>query len=100
VCGDVPEEHGLVAAYTDEAVVVLRNAYVVYFVAMGAVFLHFEAGGWIEEADLSVGATGQELRWWRSGVCLVVWWLSRWDVRIGLIRRCSRERALGLLYAR
>jgi hypothetical protein len=69
VCGHVPEKHGLVAADTDEAIVVLRNAQVMHFVAMGAVFLYFEAGGWVEEADLSVGATGQELWWWRLGVC-------------------------------
>lgn len=61
VCGDVPEEDGLVAADTDEAIVVLRDAYVVDFVAVGAVFLNFEAGGRVEEADVSVGATGQEL---------------------------------------
>lgn len=63
MCGDVPEKHGLVAAYTDEAIVILRNTQVVDFVAMGAVFLYFEAGCGIEEADVSVGATGQELRW-------------------------------------
>ena len=71
VCGDVPEEYGLVAAYADEAIIVLRDAYIVDFVAMGAIFLDLEAGGGIEEADMSVGATGQELRW-SSGVCLVV----------------------------
>lgn len=65
VCGDVPEKHGFVAADTDEAVVVLRNADVVDFVAVGAVFLDFEAGGRVEEADVSVGAAGQEL-WQRS----------------------------------
>jgi hypothetical protein len=26
VCGHVPEKHGLVAAYTDEAIVILRDA--------------------------------------------------------------------------
>ena len=61
VCGDVPEEHSLVAADTDEAIIVLRDAYIVDFVAVGAVFLYFEAGGGVEEADVSVGATGQEL---------------------------------------
>ena len=61
VCGDVPEKHGLVAADTDEAVVVLRNADIVDFVAVSAVFLYFEAGGRVEEANVAVGATGQEL---------------------------------------
>ena len=68
VCGHVPEENGLVAAYTDEAIVVLGNAQVVDFVAVGAVFLYFEAGGGVEEADLAVGATGQELWWSWLGV--------------------------------
>jgi hypothetical protein len=61
VCSDVPKKHSLVAAYTDEAVIVLRNAQVVDFVAMGAVFLYFETGRGIEEANMSVSATGQEL---------------------------------------
>jgi hypothetical protein len=61
VCSDIPEKHSLVAAYTDEAIVVLRDAQVVDFVAMGAVFLNFETGRGIEEADVSVGATSQEL---------------------------------------
>lgn len=68
MCGDVPEEDGLVAADTDEAVVVLGDADVVDFVAVGAVFLDFEAGGRVEEADVAVGAAGQELSRW-SGVC-------------------------------
>lgn len=73
MCGDVPEKHGLVAADTDEAVVVLRNADIVDFVAVGAIFLYLEAGGRVEEADVAVGAAGQELRRW-SGVCR---WLYR-----------------------
>ena len=68
MCGDVPEKHGLVAADTDEAVVVLRNADIVDFVAVGAIFLYLEAGGRVEEADVAVGATSQELRW-LSGLC-------------------------------
>jgi hypothetical protein len=67
-----------------------------YFVAMSAVFLNFEAGGWVEEADLSVGATGQELWWWWLDVCWLCGGFRGGNVRIGLIRRCSRERALGL----
>jgi NO-binding membrane sensor protein with MHYT domain len=77
MCGDIPEKHSLVAAHTDEAVVVLRNAQVVHFVAMSAVFLYFEAGCGIEEADVSVGATGQELR----RLLDVCRWLYRWCCR-------------------
>jgi hypothetical protein len=61
MCSDIPEEDGLVAAYTDESVVVLGDAQVVDFVAMSAVFLDFETGGGIEEANVAIGAAGQEL---------------------------------------
>lgn len=64
MCSDVPEEDGLVPAYTDKAIVVLGDAQIVHFVAMGAVLLDFEASGRVEEADLSVGAARQELRRW------------------------------------
>lgn len=68
VCSDIPEEDSLVTAYTDESIIVLGDAQIVHFVTMGAVLLDLEASGRIEESDLSVGATGQELRRW-SGVC-------------------------------
>lgn len=57
----VPEENYLVAADGDEAVVVLCDCYIVDFVAVGRVFLDFEGGGGIEEADMAVGAAGQEV---------------------------------------
>lgn len=67
----VPEENNLVAADGDEAVVVLCDCYIVDFVAVGRVFLDFEGGGGIEEADVAVGAAGQELCW-VSAICRVV----------------------------
>lgn len=97
----VPEEHRLVAAYADEAVVVCCDAQVVDFIAVGAVFLHQQAAAGVEKADRAVGAAGQELcGCTESDVLLVFGVGGERGSRIGLFRRCSRGRGLGLFFVR